>query len=72
MTPTAERILAQAGWLVAGLLLVVWVASQQLALRLDWMQFGAGYQAQQQQVVTALNELAQRLAKVEKAEAKAP
>lgn len=69
---TAERILAQVGWLVAGLLLVMWVASQQLALRLDWMHFGTSYQAQQQQVVTAVNDLAQRLAKVEKAEQKAP
>jgi hypothetical protein len=69
---TAERILAQVGWVVAALLLVVWVASQQLAVRLDWLQFGTSYQAQQQQVVTALNELAGRLAKVEKAEAKAP
>lgn len=60
----AERILAQAGWLVAALVLVLWVAQSVIIGRLDWMsdkaQLVGAQQSlaqQQQQIVQVLNDL---------------
>jgi len=73
---TTERILAQLGWLVAALILIGFLVGERITDRLNWLQFGHQYEANQQALVKdvsgALQQLDARLRVLEPQKAAAP